>query len=211
MKWLGADWEPVAAAGVAVAGLGLVVMLTRPSPLRILDLTAEAPADKRSPRTKPVTGVVLHQMAFQRGPDPRKYTKVTAHYVVTTDGTVARLHPHEAKLPASNSFNSSTVAVEFAGNFPNRDGEWWSPETHGADRPTVAQLKAGRELLRYLHGQGIDHVYAHRQSIAGKGNDPGPEIWANVAEWGIKKLGMSDGGPGFALSEGLPIPAEWRA
>jgi hypothetical protein len=176
----------------------------------VVDLTGESPVDKRHKRTKPVEGVVLHQMAFQRGADPRKYLGVTAHYVITTDGTIAQLHPHDAKLWASDGFNSETVAVEFAGNFQSSRGLWWRPEDYGADVPTAAQIRAGRQLMRRLHAQGITSMYAHRQATANKGNDPGPEIWMGVAEWARRVVGMDDGGPGYALADGLPIPDEWR-
>ena len=61
-----------------------------------------------------------------------------------------------------------------------------------------------------LHGLGIRYVFAHRQSSAQRGNCPGPEIWSSVAQWGLEHLDMSDGGHGYAIGDGKPIPDAWR-
>jgi hypothetical protein len=108
------------------------------------------------------------------------------------------------------TFNARSVAIEFAGNLRSVRGEWWEPETYGRDTLTAAQIESGRKLLRVLARQGIRYVYGHRQSSASRGNDPGPEIWASVGQWAIDKLGMSDGGPDYAIETGRPIPTEWR-
>lgn len=89
-------------------------------------------------------------------------------------------------------------------------GQWWRPETYGRDTLTVAQVESGRLLLRELVRQGVRFVYAHRQSFIERGNDPGPEIWASVGQWAIDTLGMFDGGPGYVVGSGQPIPDEWR-
>ena len=57
---------------------------------------------------------------------------------------------------------------------------------------------------------GLSQVVAHRQSSASRENDPGPEVWLNVGQWAVDTLGLSDGGPGFKLPGGNPIPPDWR-
>jgi transcriptional regulator with XRE-family HTH domain len=57
---------------------------------------------------------------------------------------------------------------------------------------------------------GIRSVFAHRQSSASRGNDPGPDLWAGVGQWAIDRLGFSEGGPGYTIDQGNPIPDEWR-
>jgi N-acetyl-anhydromuramyl-L-alanine amidase AmpD len=155
--------------------------------------------------------VVLHQMAFSRGNDLTRYRRVTAHFVIAPDGGVAQLHPISARLSASHGFNSRSVAIEFAGNLRSVNGQWWRPGTYGRDTLTAEQIAAGRKLLQLLRSHGIRFVLGHRQSDADRGNDPGPEIWSSVAQWGIEKLRLSDGGPDFSIDTGRPIPDSWRS
>lgn len=183
-------------------------------PSGIEDRTSRSPRDKHKGIRDPasVTALVLHQMAFSRGNDPAKYDKVTAHFVILPNGHTAQLHPASAILWASNGFNKLTVAVEFAGNFPNVKGRCWKPEKFGCHRVTPEQIAAGRNLIRHLVATlGIRHVLAHRQSSASRANDPGPDLWYHVGQWAVDMLGLSDGGPGFKIGSGNPIPSEWRA
>jgi hypothetical protein len=130
--------------------------------------------------------------------------------VVAPDGGVAQLHPLDARLSSSNGFNSRSVAIEFAGNLRSANGNWWQPDKFGRDTLTAEQIEAGRALLRMLRALGIRNVYSHRQAYYDKGNCPGPEIWSSVGQWAIDELGMSDGGPGYAIDTGKPIPDAWR-
>jgi N-acetyl-anhydromuramyl-L-alanine amidase AmpD len=202
----------VLALGVSsVVAIGYVTWWGRQSSkLEIVNLCPIAPASKRSKRTVSIDAVVLHQMSLSRGNDLQRYKRVTAHFVIAPDGGVAQLHPLSARLSASDGFNGRSVSIEFAGNLRSVDGDWWRPETYGRDTLTDAQAESGRKLLRMLAAQGIRYVYGHCQSSASRGNDPGPEIWASVGQWAIDKLGMSDGGPDYAIESGRPIPDEWR-
>lgn len=180
----------------------------------IEDRTHLSPRDKRKGTRDPsmVTALVLHQMAFSRGSNPAKYDRVTAHFVILPNGHTAQLHPASAILWASNGFNKRSVAVEFAGNFPSIRGRCWKPEKFGCHRVTPEQIAAGRNLIRHLVSTlGIRHVLAHRQSSASRENDPGPDLWYHVGQWAKDNLGLSDGGPGFKVEDGKPIPPEWRA
>ncbi|PRP97678.1 N-acetylmuramoyl-L-alanine amidase [Enhygromyxa salina] len=195
-----------------VVAFGLVAWWAhaRETKLEIVNMLDVAPATKRSKRTRAVDAVVLHQMSFQRGNDLDRYRKVTAHFVIAPDGSVGQLHPMSARLVAPKGFNGRSVAIEFAGNLRAANGNWWSPETHGRDSLTAAQVESGRKLLRLLRSAGVRYVFAHRQSDYDKGNDPGPEIWSTVGQWGIEKLGLSDGGAQYAVDSGRPIPESWR-
>lgn len=180
---------------------------------RIEDRTHLSPEDKRKGQRKPgsVYALVLHQMAFSRGNDPRKYDRVTAHFTILPDGKITQLHPVSSLLWASNGFNKGSVAVEFAGNFPNTRGRCWQAARYGCHRLTPAQIEAGRYLIRYLmRTMGLTHVLAHRQSSGTRENDPGPDIWYHVGQWAIDTLGLKDGGPGFKVGSGKPIPTDWR-
>lgn len=204
---------PVVIGGAPIVALSLVAWWTRArsSKLEIVNLLDEAPASKRSKRSKPADAVVLHQMSFSRGDDLRRYKKVTAHFVIAPNGGVAQLHPMNARLSASHGFNGRSVAIEFAGNLIAASGRWWRPDEFGRDYLTPAQVDSGRRLLKLLSTQGVRHVFAHRQSYWDRQNDPGPEIWSQVGEWALEHLGMSDGGPGYVIDTGSPIPDAWRS
>lgn len=181
---------------------------------QILDQTRLTPASLRKGPPRPLSSVyalVLHQMAFSRGNDPAKYTKVNSHFAILPDGAILQLHPISALLWASNGFNTGSVAVEFAGNLPNVAGKCWSPATNGCHRLTTQQVVAGRQLVDHLiRVMGLTHVLAHRQSSGTRENDPGPDIWYHVGQWAVEQRGMKDGGPSFKVGTGQPILAAWR-
>ena len=185
----------------------------------VLDLTASAKPKSnainraRTPRDlKKIDAVVLHQMAFSRGSNLNKYLRVTSHYIIMPDGKVGQLHPDTTYLNASNSLNRRSVAIEFAGNFPNTRGRCWNASKFGCHTLTKPQIDAGRCLLAELKRKlpSMKFVFAHRQSRSMKSNDPGPDIWRNVAEWGIAKLGYDPASRTHKEpSSGQPIPAAW--
>lgn len=182
---------------------------------KIVDLTAQAERSHRKGTRDPksVYALVLHQMAccFRRRDPLRSYLRTKAHFVILPEGQILQLHPVSALLWASHGFNSKSVAVEFAGNFPDVKGRWWKGETYGRNRPTAAQLEAGRCLIRHLvRTMGLRVVLAHRQSSNMRENDPGPEVWYHVGQWAVNTLGLSDGGPGFKIGTGKPILDAWR-
>jgi N-acetyl-anhydromuramyl-L-alanine amidase AmpD len=189
-----------------------------PDPLpdpRIIDLTPRSDKSHRKGRREPKTvyALVLHQMACCFSPrNPlERFLTIGSHFAIANDGRILQLHPISALVWASNGFNARSVAVEFAGNFPNIKGTWWKGTEYGRNRPTPAQVDAGRYLIRYLmRAMGLTHILAHRQSSGTRENDPGPEVWFHVGQWAVNTLGLKDGGPGFKIGTGNPIPNEWR-
>ncbi|NLD68502.1 MAG: hypothetical protein GX644_06765 [Limnobacter sp.] len=182
---------------------------------QIVDLTAQSAKDvekgNRDPKT--VYALVLHQMAccFQRRDPMRSYLRVKAHYAILPDGKILYLHPASKLIWASHGFNNRSVAVEFAGNFPDTKGRWWNADEMGRNQVTSAQIKSGRCLIQHLvRTMGLRVVLTHRQSSNMRMNDPGPDIWSQVGQWAVDTLGLSDGGPGFKVGTGSPIPDEWR-
>lgn len=206
-QFIGDLWDRVS-SGVS----GAVGALTGSG--RIIDRTAHSPKSYRigKPRDmKKVYALVLHQMAFSRGSDPTKYDKVKSHFAILPDGKILQLHPASALLMASNGFNTGSVAVEFAGNFPNTRGKCWSAEKFGCHKVTKEQIESGRFLIQHLRRtMGLTHVLAHRQSSGTRENDPGPDIWYHVGQWAIDTHGLKDGGPGFKVGTGNSIPELWR-
>ena len=108
--------------------------------LRIQDRTSlAAKANRKGVRDpKTVYALVLHQMAFSRGNDPKRYDAVASHYTILPDGQITQLHPVSALVWTSNGFNPRSVAVEFAGNFPNVKGACWSPATNASSMDSLA-------------------------------------------------------------------------
>lgn len=181
----------------------------------IIDLTDKADKSVRHgmrPAAQ-VKALVLHQMACCRSRRNAltDYLKIGSHFAIMADGRILQLHPEAAMVWASNGFNHGSVAVEFAGNFPNTKGKWWQGDKYGRDQVTPAQLEAGRRLVRHLVAKiGLRTVLAHRQSSASRENDPGPDIWYHVGQWAVDTLKLSDGGPGFKVGDGNAIPELWR-
>lgn len=52
-------------------------------------------------------------------------------------------------------------------------------------------------------------LLAHRQASSSRQNDPGAQPWRDIAIPMMRELGLSDGGPGFKVDQGRPIPEAW--
>lgn len=180
---------------------------------------------KRTRGTRPtgmseVDGLVLHQTGFSRGNAIDRYDGITSHFVILPNGQIIQLHPLDEYLYASNNFNRYTVAVEFVGNFPNDKGNWWKGDKFGRNNLSQAQINAGRWLVDYLREEmprlgspGLNYVYAHRQSSASRGNDPGPDVWYNVGHWAAQKRGLPHtptGDDDYTVGSGNPIKSSWK-
>ena len=111
--------------------------------------------------------VVLHQTSFSRGSVPDNYLSVHAHFVVLPDGTIVQLHPIDAYLVASSSFNEDSISVEVVGNFPDERGVYWKPAENGRSVLSSQQIDGGCDLVHYLRDTyTISFVFAHRQGEA---------------------------------------------
>jgi hypothetical protein len=169
------------------------------------------PVEDKSPRQDP-DAVVLHAMGFNRLSYLR-YDGVKAHFAVLRDGKVLYLHDISEYLNASHDFNRRGVAIEFAGNPPNANGNYYKPEKFGKHIPTREQILGGRALVRALvDARGVTQIFGHRQSCGSK-ICPGPHLWYNVGRWAVEQLGLSDGGEGYSTSNkyctGRVIPESW--
>ena len=168
----------------------------------------------RDPRT--LTSLVLHHMAMKRRDkqkqlsNPESYLQTKIHFCIMFDGRILQLHPISRLIYHSNCTSPKSVGVEFEGNFPDDAGAWWDSGT-GNDTPTPAQYEAGKFLLSYLNLViGLKSVLAHRQSSKDRTNDPGPDVWFNVGEWGLANLGLTGGEKTTKCGDGKPIPDSWR-
>lgn len=183
-----------------------------------VDVTDRSPQDRRK-RTRAwsqITGITLHQTGVHHFP-AKAWPRVTCHLGVHSDGSVYHVHPLQALLWASNGFNSSTIAIEVAGNYRREEGRpnsFWS--TGGGPSTLTPVIIAGiRKAIRFAiaevrrSGGRIDLVHAHRQASKGRPACPGEAIWRAGGVWAQTELGLSDGGDGYTIGDGLPIPTAW--
>ncbi len=180
----------------------------------ILDLTDQSNHDRRKGERDEadVDALVLHQMGFDRGNSPLRYLNTIAHFIILRDGQIAQLHRPIDYLHASSALNARSVSVEFAGNMPSERARYFRPEEFGRHRVTIQQVSAGRFLCKHLKETlGISYVFAHRQGTNGHTNCCGPDVWFNVGQYMVAKGELSDGGQGFTMGDGLPIPHSWRS
>src|SRR5262245_50648634 len=129
MARMSSDYDPE--AGIAQ---GIYDLEEAPGPNlvpdpEIIDLTARSDKTHRKGWRDPkkVYALVLHQMAccFKPRDALKRFLTIGSHFAITSDGRILQLHPISALVWASNSFNARSVAVEFAGNFPNIKNTWW--------------------------------------------------------------------------------------
>jgi len=195
-----------------------VIDLRGPAQVKLASREAQSGKSfwKRGDRDlRKLDGLVLHQMGFQRGPDPTRYLGIPAHYVITTDGTIAQLHDWKKYLYTSSALNSWTVSVEVAGNFRGPNGEWYQGDKNGRDTLNSAQVEALRELVGIvdaqmaLNGSKLNSLWGHRQGSPQRQIDPGPEIWASVVPWANAQYGLEDTSQ-MHVGDGKPIPESWK-
>ncbi|HWO22463.1 MAG TPA: N-acetylmuramoyl-L-alanine amidase [Kofleriaceae bacterium] len=172
---------------------------------------------------KAITGVVLHQTACVFGELPRRWASVGAHLGVTRGGQVIWLHDFEKIVWHANRFNGFTVGIEMDGTYAGIEGDdrtFWRPAgdpQRQAQTPTDALVGAAQATVRWIcaevarHGGRVERLLAHRQASNERQSDPGSALWKRVARalHADPSLGLTDGGPGYVVGNGLPIPEAW--
>ena len=173
-------------------------------------------ASKTPRNLSDITGITIHQMAFEAA-DAARCRRVRAHYCVLQDGSVIKNYEHNVYVKASNALSGGTIAIEFSGNFRSERGRWWAPSTHGRTRLTEQQVLAGRWLLRHLKRRlpNIRTVYAHKQA---NGPKPccGPDVWYHIGQWAISILHWPDETHKtwdhyrLRSKDGVTVPQAWK-
>lgn len=220
-------WPSSIVARVGNALRGVNYTLPKPTPpATLLDRRPEAEGKHvygwRS-WTK-VTGICLHQTACVLGERPARWNGVGCHIGITRSGKVIWLHDFDKLVVHGNGWNAQTVGIEIDGLYAGIDGEqrtvWDDPDTPSREQGmalTPEAIEAARQTIRWIcaevkrHGGHVRALVAHRQSSATRRNDPGSAIWQSVALPMQRELGLSDGGAGFAIGQGRPIPTAWNA
>lgn len=176
---------------------------------------------KRRPWAK-TTGCTLHQTACLLGERAERMYGVGAHFVVTRGGIAYWLHDFNREVIHANGFNDQTWGIELDGLYAGVEGDpktvWDDPSTERREQGMVLTPEAVEttcQLIRWGHytvtSNGGPHraLVAHRQASDMRRNDPGSAIWQAVALPMMAELGLSDGGPGFKIGDGYPIPEAW--
>lgn len=173
-------------------------------------------------RWSAVTGICLHQTACVLGERVERWDTVGCHVGITRAGKVIWLHSFDRVVAHGNGWNAGTVGIEIDGLYAGVEGDvstvWNDPSTArretGMELPEV-QAEAARQVIRWIaretaeNGGAIKALVAHRQASASRRDDPGSAIWQRVALPLSAELGLTDGGPGFKLGDGMAIPHEW--
>lgn len=193
------------------------------------------------PRSRPwdqVRGVTLHQTACWMGEKPERYWHIGAHFAVTREGRIFRMADLDRLVIHGNGWNNQCVGIEVDGLYAGLEDDpntipneallttWNDPTTKVRETPmkvTAESMTRLRQLLRWIYFEiarngGAQKVLgAHRQSSGNRENDPGQAIWQSSAVPIQAELRLSDGGPGFFLTNppehggnGKPIPTAWN-
>jgi hypothetical protein len=210
--------EAIAAEAAAIA--------TRGRRANFFDLRGQhgRPGLSRSQPHRPwrqITGITLHQTACLIGEKAASWKAVHAHVGITRSGKVVQIYAFTDRVNHGHNLNAGDVGIEIDGYYEGVEGNertFWRPREEPNRkplRPTPKQIAAAQETVRWIrdvvNGMGgkLTFIHAHRQSSKDRQSDPGSRIWRDVGLWAQRNLGLSDGGRGFTVGDGLPIPADW--
>ena len=165
-----------------------------------------------------IHGVTLHQTGCEMPRDPMGWSRVNAHIGITREGCVVIINPSTDLIWHAQGLSKKTIGIEIEGNYRGLISD---PKTlwMGGGGPhylNPAMTAAAARLFEYLKNEFSlrdtkwSYVFAHRQSAKSRIADPGEEIWRVIGLAWINKLGGSDGGDGYSLGSGRPIPREWN-
>jgi peptidoglycan hydrolase-like protein with peptidoglycan-binding domain len=172
---------------------------------------------------KQITGITLHQTASLIGEKEARWFAVPTHLGITRKGKVIQLYSFTDRTNHDHDLNAGDVGIEIDGFYEGVEGDigtFWRAESHPDRkplRPKLEQIAAARETVRWIRdvvngfGGRLKFIHAHRQSSKDRRSDPGSRIWREVGVWAQDNLGLSDGGAGFAVGDGRPIPEKWDA
>lgn len=175
-------------------------------------------ADKVGPMRKwsEVTGICLHQTAVEMSPTEKRWESLGAHIGITRLADIMWVHDFDRIVYHGNLWNDGCIGIEIDGKYEGIVGD--SSTLWDGDKPsklTDSMLATTNAAIRWVckmveaRGGKIRALVAHRQSKASRPHDPGQEIWQRVALPMSAELELKDGGDGFFLGDGRPIPTEW--
>lgn len=203
-----------------IAAAESVAAATAARPPNFLDIREHATIPIIGPRSwRSVTGITLHQTAVFMSENPPRWYGVHCHVGVLRNGSIYYVNDLNEAIVHGNLFNASEVGIEINGQFEGVEDDpttFWKPSpTAQPQKPSNQQIEAARAAVKWIcdevasHGGRIRNIHAHRQSSKDRRGDPGSRIWRDVGIWAQNSLGLSDGGEGFKVGSGRPIPQKW--
>lgn len=168
-----------------------------------------------------ILGATLHQTGCPMSEKPSRWYGLSAHYGVTYSGQIYHIRSETEMGWHAQSLSTYTVGIEIAGFFNGiEDDPTTTPSDGGsgfaAQSVTLAQIESTKNLVRYLkklveaHGGKFTKIHPHRVATNTRRPDPGSKVWKEVALPLMEELSLSDGGKGFRLGKGMPIPEDWN-
>lgn len=188
--------------------------------------THAKPGQSKSQPVRPwaqITGITLHQTACLIGDRAPLWAGVWAHLGVTRGAQIIHIYDFAERVNHGHNLNAGDVGIEIDGHFAGVEGDlrtYWRPPQDPGRMPLDLrdeQVLAARRAVEFVvetvaaHGGCVRLIHAHRQSSSQRISDPGSAIWKAVGLWAQEKLGLDDGGPGFTVGDGRPIPEAWDA
>lgn len=167
-----------------------------------------------------IFGATLHQTGCPMSEKPSRWYGLSAHYGITYLGQIYQIRSETEMGWHAQGLSHHEVGIEIAGFFNGIEGDSkTTPNDGGAgfkvQSVTDAQIEACKNLLRYLkklveaHGGKFTDLHPHRVATNTRQPDPGSKVWQTIALPMMEELQLSDGGPGFVLGKGMPIPEKW--
>lgn len=225
-------WPRIAQAvssAVAAASNAAVFASGDQLPPNLIDLRKES-GTKQGKKTivygrrkwSKVTGITLHQTACVLGERPERWLNVGCHVGITRSGKVLWLHDFDQLVVHGHGWNAQCVGIEIDGLYAGIQGDqrtvWDDPSTARHEQGMSiepVQMEAVKDAIRWIVARvkarkgWVRALVAHRQSTDDRTTDPGSGIWQAVALPMMEELDLDDGGPGFTLGRGEPIPEAW--
>jgi hypothetical protein len=170
-----------------------------------------------------VTGVTLHQTACLLGENPTRWKDIGCHWGVTRSGKAIYLSDPTWLVAHGNGLNGSDIGIEIDGYYAGIEGDpstLWRPEYDPKRKPLMAtseSIDSVKQIVRYTtalvasNGGKLRYIHAHRQASVDRRSDPGSHLWRHVGMALMAELDLADGGKGWTVGSGLPIPEAWDA
>jgi hypothetical protein len=176
---------------------------------------------KGSRTWRDVRGITLHQTACELGTRDGRWDTLAAHFGVMRSGRIVYAHDVLEMIWHAQGWSHQCIGIEIDGLFAGDEHHdvWDNPATSIHEQASLllpVQVEATKGLIRWLHslvqtnGGELVTLGSHRQSYAGRQDDPGADIWRAIALPISAELGLTDGGKGFKLDTGRPNPETWN-
>jgi hypothetical protein len=163
-----------------------------------------------------IDGIMLHQAGVWMTDTPVRFRRLNAHVGILNDHPtpIVQVHDLTGYVYHGNEENPYCMGIELNGHFPGLASDYDS-KRHTSRGPGEDQIAAARRTIEWMmrmvasHGGNVKRIVPHRVSNDTRRSDPGELAWREIGLWAQSELGLSDGGPGYCVGDGRPIPHEW--